>query len=121
MPMNSQARAQHMKKLNTGAPPSNVIQAKQFAKSIPRIARDLRSALVRLDRRFQAIDGVDQAAKQTAFFDAISAETDGGLILHDIAQLMDSICLLANDHRQPNEGALTCPFTDADVDAYEAP
>ena len=121
MPMDQQARAQHMQKLNTGTPPTNAMKAKQFAKEIPRIAKQLRRQLERLDRRFQTIDGVDQAAKQTAFFDVISAETDGSLILHDIAQLLDAVGALANNHRQPNQDVLVCPFTDADVDAYEAP
>jgi len=120
MPMNQQARAQHVRKLPNDQTRPTSGRAKQFAKEMPRAIRSLRNHLQRLDRRFQQIDGVDAAAKQTALFDTISAETDGSLILHDLAQFLDAATALANDNRQPNDSILAQPFTDADVDAYEA-
>jgi hypothetical protein len=118
--MDKQARAQHVRKLNTSPAAVDALTAKQFAKEIPRIVTQLRNNLKRLDRRFQTIPGANLAAKQTVLFDAISAETDGSLILHDLAEFLDLLGAAANDNRQTGEPILIMPFTDADVDAYEA-
>ena len=120
MPMDPQQRAEAMKKLQTGSTPSDTVKAQGVAKQIPRLIRGIRRSLKDIDRQFQNLSGETQADKQTAMFDAISAEEDGSLILHDIAQLLDGCISVANTHRQPNDPVLTIPFTDADVDTYEA-
>lgn len=120
MPMDPQERAEAMKKFQTGSIPADSIIAKQFAKEIPQVVKVVRRQLERLDRIFQRLSPASASAKQTALFDAISAETDGSLILHDVAQLLDGCLAMANTHRQPGDAVLTLPFTDADVDAYEA-
>lgn len=119
MPMDPQQRAEAMKRLHTGVAPSDSIISKGIAKEIPNLIRAVRRNLERIDRQFQRLSGATPALKQTAMFDAISAETDGSLILHDIAQLLDGCLSIANTHRQPGEAVISTPFTDADVDAYE--
>jgi len=82
------------------------------------MVRNIRKALKRFSNRFNQVSGADLAAKQTTFFDCISAETDGDLILHDFGTMLDAMLVIANDNRQPGEDVLTIPFTDADVTAY---
>jgi hypothetical protein len=120
MPMNPQERSQHLKGLQTGATPDNVIVAKQLAKQIPDLVKIIRNCLKQINRQFDRLTGANPAAKQTALFDAISAETDGSLLLHDIAQILDGCATTVNTYRQPGEDEIVLSFTEADVDTYEA-
>ena len=118
MPMNNAQRAEHVRNFRGGATPTNTEAARSISKSFTRMARQVRSGLKTFNNRFQNLPGANAAAKRTAFFDAISAETDGGLILHDFGTLLDCLLDVANDYRQPEDDALVNPFTDADVTAY---
>ena len=118
MPMNSSQRAEHVKKLDSAPAQTNNTRALGVAKQLPRMAREVRRMLTQFDNRFQNIPGANLAAKQTAFFAEISAETDGDLILHDFGVMLDSLLTIANDYRQPDEDAIVATFTDADVTAY---
>ena len=120
MPMNKQERANAISKLCEASTPADTVLAKQVARTMPDFVKSLRQNIIRLNRRFNQLSGVGAAAKQTQLFATIVAETDGSLMLHDIAQLLDACLPVANDWRQPTDDVLTIPFTDADVDAYEA-
>lgn len=118
MPMNNSQRAEHVKTLNASPAHTNSTQCNRIARMLPPIVKRLRASLERFNERFDLVSGADKAAKQTTFFDCISAETDGDLILHDFGTMLDSLLVVANDNRQPGEDALIIPFTDADVTAY---
>jgi len=118
--MGKPERAAKIKQLETSPTVSDGVKANRLAKLLPRMVKPLRRQVQQANKVFATITGADTAAKQTATFDAISAEDDGENILHDLGQFFDAALAIANDYRQPNEDALTAPFTDADVDAYFA-
>ena len=117
MPMDQQQRAEAVKKFAAHTE-TDAGKSKRIAKILLFGIRRLRNDIVRADALFQTLTGADNAAKQTTLFDIISAETDGGLILHDLGQFLDSSKTLANNHREPGDSVLSTPFTDADVTAY---
>ena len=118
MPMNNAQRAEHVRNLNASTAQTNTTRARSVAKVFPQMVRHCRGCIEQVNRRFAALSGGTPAEKRTAYFDVISVETDGGLILHDMGLLLDKLLVVANDYRQPEDDALTLPFTDADVTAY---
>lgn len=118
--MGKPERAAKIKQLETSPTLSDSVKANRLAKLLPRMVKPMRRQIAQANKVFANITGEDTAAKQTAVFDAISGNSDGDLILHDLGQFFDTAITLANDYRQPDEDALTAPFTDADVDAYFA-
>lgn len=118
--MDPQERARHLRRLPTTRPADNAVCVRQLAKESTKLIKRIRRSLERVEKMFQRIEGATIADKQTAIFDTMTAETDGSLLLHDLAIIFDCLGPVANDNRQPDEDILIMPFTEADVDAYEA-
>lgn len=120
MPMNKQERHRQMKAFDTAVAPSDAILSKQALNNISSMPKRIRQEVMKFKRMLSRLSPVTDLDKRTAFFNAISAETDGMLMLHDLGELFDSSIALVNDYRDPEIDTVVGPFTDANVTYYEA-
>lgn len=118
MPMNKQERHRAMRSLDASMTPSDAIISKRALNNIGNISERLRREVTQFSRVFSKLSPATELDKRTAFFDAISAETDGLLMLHDLGELFDATISVINDFRAPGAGIMTAPFTDANVTYY---
>ena len=120
MPMNKQERHQAMRQFDSTVALTDVIKSKRALHSLGNLSNRVRREVKQFNRAFNQLSPATQLDKRTAFFNAISAETDGTLILHDLGELFDSCVAMINDFRDPDHPVMTQAFTDANVTYYEA-
>lgn len=118
MPMNKNQRAKHVEAFKTVAATPDAVQARRLAKMARRTVKMAARQLDLFDNAFQGLSGDTRAKKQITFFDAIAAEKDGSLILHDLGELLDNLTVIINDNKEDGIDDVVPSFTDADVTAY---
>ena len=100
-------------------PPDNRSKTIQSFKFVDRLVVRVKRQLESFMDQFDRLSGDTVEEKRTAYFQHTVSEMSIEF-LHDLAQLMDAQFSFVNSYRRPGVVELVQPFSDANVDYFEA-